>query len=160
MSLSPLGCPYDFKAESGDEKIVVVGRWNQSVDIRGRGDGTATVTVTSITDPAIKTKITVKVGNAPDPTPPPDPDPKPVTGVSLNKDTLELEAGETEQLAASVEPADAANKNVTWESDDPDIATVDQSGNVLAIAAGTATVTVTTEDGGFTAECEVTVTGI
>jgi len=84
----------------------------------------------------------------------------PVTGVSLNVDELELEVGDTERLTATIAPADASNKNVTWESDDPDLATVDQSGNVLAIAAGTAIVTATTEDGGFTADCEVTVTGV
>jgi len=148
---SPLGCPYDFKAESGDEKIAIVGRWNQSIDIKGRGVGATTVTVASTSDPAAKAVIAVKVGNVSTP-------PVPVTGVSLNKGTLELEAGETERLIAVVAPAGAANKSVTWGSDDTDVATVDQSGNVLAVAAGTATITVTTADGGFTAECEVTVT--
>jgi hypothetical protein len=81
----------------------------------------------------------------------------PVTGVSLNVDELELQVNDTEQLIATVAPSDATNKNVTWESSDTDIVTVDQSGNVLAIAVGVATITVTTEDGGFEAECEVTV---
>lgn len=84
----------------------------------------------------------------------------PVTGVSLNKDTLELEVDGAEQLIVSIEPEYAANQNVVWESDDTDVATVDESGNVFAIAAGTTIISVTTEDGGFTAECEVTVSEV
>jgi hypothetical protein len=61
VSFSPLGCPYDFKAESSDEKIAVVGRWNQSVDIKGRGAGIATITVTSTSDPAATAEIEVTV---------------------------------------------------------------------------------------------------
>jgi len=61
VSFSPLGCPYDFKAESDDIAIAIVNRWNQSVDIKGRGVGTATVTVTSTADPTIKAEIEVTV---------------------------------------------------------------------------------------------------
>jgi uncharacterized protein YjdB len=61
VSFSPLGCPFDFKAESSDEAIAVVSRWNQSVDIRGRGAGTATITVTSTSDPAATAEIEVTV---------------------------------------------------------------------------------------------------
>jgi len=161
VSFSPLGCPYDFMIETDDKAIAVGNRWNQSVDIKGRGEGAAKITVISTADLTKKTAITVNVGNVvtpnPDPTPDPDPEPIPVTGISLNVDTLELEVDDTEQLIAAIEPSDATNKNVTWESDDTDVATVDQSGNVIAIAVGTATITVTTEDGGFEAECEVTV---
>jgi len=61
VSFSPLGCPYDFKAESSDEKIALVSRWNQSIDIKGRSAGTATITVTSTSDPAATTEIEVTV---------------------------------------------------------------------------------------------------
>jgi uncharacterized protein YjdB len=87
-------------------------------------------------------------------------EPVSVTDITLNKDSIELDVNGAEQLIATVEPTDATNKAVVWESDDTDIASVDQSGNVLAIAEGTATITVTTEDGNFEAECKVTVSEV
>jgi len=82
----------------------------------------------------------------------------PVTGVTLDKDKLELDQGTTAQLKATVLPENATNKNVTWSSSDESIATVDQNGNVIAKNPGTATITVTTEDGSKTDTCEVIVT--
>ena len=60
-------------------------------------------------------------------------------------------------LTATVAPADATNKTVTWSSSDDTIATV-ADGVVTGVAAGTATITVTTQDGGFTDTAEITVT--
>ena len=80
-----------------------------------------------------------------------------MTGVTLNKSTLTLKVGASETLTATIAPADATNKNVTWASSDAAVATVDASGKVTGVAAGTATITVTTEDGGKTATCQVTV---
>ena len=81
----------------------------------------------------------------------------PATGVKLNTETLELFTSNTATLTATVEPDNATNKNVTWSSDNADVATVD-NGTVTAVSAGTATITVTTEDGKKTATCTVTVT--
>jgi len=81
-----------------------------------------------------------------------------VTGVTLNKTTLALTAGGTETLTATLAPETVTNKNVTWSSSDVNIATVDNAGKVTAVAAGTATITVTTVDGSKTATCAVTVT--
>lgn len=81
-----------------------------------------------------------------------------VTGVTLNKITTSIEAGQSEQLTATVLPANADNKSVTWSSNNTAVATVDNNGNVSALAAGTATITVTTADGNKTATCTVTVT--
>ena len=81
-----------------------------------------------------------------------------VTGVILNKTELSLEAGKTETLTATVAPEGATNKNVTWASSDETVATVDTTGKVTAVKAGTATITVTTTDGEKTASCSVTVT--
>ena len=95
-----------------------------------------------------------------DPNPGTDPDPDPVvdvTGVSLDKSELTLAVKGTYTLKATVAPADADNKNVTWKSSDDKIATVDKDGKVTAVAIGKATITVTTEDGGKTATCVVTV---
>ncbi len=81
-----------------------------------------------------------------------------VTGVELNKTTLTLEQGQAETLTATVKPNNAANQNISWSSNNPAIATVDDNGMVSALATGTATITVTTEDGNKTATCVVTVT--
>ena len=79
-----------------------------------------------------------------------------VTGVELNKEILAIEIGETVTLKATVNPSNATNKNVTWTSSDTSVATV-ENGVVTAIGEGSATITVTTEDGGKTATCEVAV---
>lgn len=80
-----------------------------------------------------------------------------VTGVTLNKSTLELIAGDTESLTATVAPSDATTKDVTWESNNTAAATVDANGKVTAVGAGEATITVKTKDGEKTAICTVTV---
>ena len=80
-----------------------------------------------------------------------------VTSVTLDKSTLELVEEETAQLTATVLPENADDKSVTWTSSDETVATVDENGLVTAVGKGTATITVTTTDGGKTATCEVTV---
>ena len=88
-------------------------------------------------------------------TPPQD---VPVTGVALNKDELLFtEAGASETLIAEIAPHNATNINVSWSSDRPEVATVDENGKVTAVANGTAAITVTTEDGNKTDSCVVTV---
>ncbi len=81
-----------------------------------------------------------------------------VTGVSLNKQTLSLVEGDSETLTATVAPSNATNKAVSWKSSDASVASVDNSGKVTAVKAGSATITVTTTDGSKTATCSVTVT--
>ena len=83
-----------------------------------------------------------------------------VTGVTLSEEALTLAEGDTETLIATVQPENAANKAVTWDSDDEDVATVDENGEVTAVAAGTAVITVTTEDGGHTAASAIKVTPV
>lgn len=85
--------------------------------------------------------------------------PVPVNGVTLDKNTLVLFTGESATLTATVAPENATDKTVTWVSSNPAIVTVDGSGHVKAVAAGTANITVTTTDGNKTAVCAVTVTG-
>jgi hypothetical protein len=77
--------------------------------------------------------------------------------VSITEGDQELEVGQTVQLTAVVEPEDATNKNVTWSSSDEAVATVSETGLVTAVAEGTATITVTTEDGNKTDSITVTV---
>ncbi len=80
-----------------------------------------------------------------------------VTGISLDKSSLSLMEGYAAQLMATINPSDATDKTITWSSDDKAVATVDADGKVTAMAPGTATITVTTADGGFTATCIVKV---
>ncbi len=84
-------------------------------------------------------------------------DPAVVTGVALNKSSMTLTVGSSERLTATVSPSTAANRKVTWASENTAVATVDAGGNVTALSAGTAVITVTTENGGKTASCTVTV---
>ena len=85
-----------------------------------------------------------------------NPAPVLVTSVALNKSELSLYTGQSEILTATVQPEDAANQNVTWQSGNANVATV-EGGTVTAVGAGEATITVTTEDGSFTATCTITV---
>lgn len=84
-------------------------------------------------------------------------DPK-VESVTLSVKTQSIKVGEEFTLKATIKPADAKNKAVKWESDKTDVATVDNDGKVKGIAAGEATITVTTVDGNKKATCKVTVT--
>ena len=108
--------------------------------------GEATVTVT--TEDGGKTatcKVTVKAKAVP------------VTGVEVNPWAVTLSVRGTSKLSYTIRPADATNQNVKWESESPSVATVDSEGNVQGVAAGTAKICVTTEDGGFKSYCTVTV---
>ncbi|WP_051198000.1 starch-binding protein [Butyrivibrio sp. MB2005] len=81
-----------------------------------------------------------------------------VTGVSFDKKTIKLGKGGKQQLSVNVAPANATNKDVTYKSSNSKIASVSASGLVKAKKKGTATITVTTKDGGFTASIKVKVT--
>lgn len=108
--------------------------------------GEAVVTVT--TEDGGKTascKVTVKAKTVP------------VTGVEVNPWVMTLSVRGTSKLSYTIRPADATNQNVKWESESPSVATVDSEGNVKGVAAGTAKICVTTEDGGFKSYCTVTV---
>ena len=108
--------------------------------------GKATITATTI-DGGFKATCEVTVA------------PRPVTGVTLDKTTTTLIVKETVTLVATVAPANATNKDVTWASDNEAVATV-ANGVVTAVAVGTANITVTTVDGNFKATCAVTVNPI
>ena len=81
-----------------------------------------------------------------------------VTDITVSPATLTLEPEETQTLTATVLPSDATNKQLTWSSDKTDVATVDQDGNVIAVAEGECTITATSTDGSeVKGTCEVTV---
>ena len=107
--------------------------------------GTATITVKTVDGAKTATcKVTVVAKEIP------------VTSVSLDQTKIELTEGDELTLTATVKPDEAANKNVSWSSSNSSVATV-TDGVVTAIKAGTATITVRTDDGNKTATCEVTV---
>ncbi|NLZ28778.1 MAG: hypothetical protein GX887_07425 [Firmicutes bacterium] len=83
----------------------------------------------------------------------------PVESLHLDVDRIVIREGEDAKLTATVEPADASDRRVTWSSDEEDIAAVDVTGKVTALSAGTATINACTVDGHFTAECEILVIG-
>ena len=116
-------------------------------------NGTAITNDTTTYSHKVTAKIEVKVSFKAKP-----PAAVAVTDVALNKSAVTLEEGQNEKLTATIAPANATNKNITWSSDKPDIASVDASGKVTANKAGKAVITVKSEDGGKTASCTVKVT--
>ena len=141
-------------------------KWSISPDsdyaeIVGNGDGTS-VTIRGTAAGEVSVSCTAKVGEqTPEPathtlTVEAKDEPIAVDGVSLDIDKLTLKKGETETLTATVSPENAANKEVTWSSDYPEIASVD-NGQVTAVAVGKATITVTTKDGNYKDTCEVNI---
>lgn len=109
--------------------------------------GSTSITATSVADPTKSASCTVTVN------------PVAVTGVTLNDTTFDTTViGATKQLIATVAPANATNKAVTWSSSAASIASVDQNGLVTTHAVGNATITVTTTDGSKTATCAVSIT--
>lgn len=107
----------------------------------------------------VEVVVTFTKNSTPD-TDPDEPSSQPiaVTGVSLDTTDKTLAINETLILGATVKPANADNKDVRWSSSDATVASVDQDGKVKALKAGTCTITVTTDDGNFTATCKITVT--
>ena len=81
----------------------------------------------------------------------------PISALVLDRNTLQLEPGQSETLAATVIPTDASYKAVSWKSSNTGVAIVDSSGRVTAVSIGTATITVTSQYGKKTATCVVTV---
>ena len=116
--------------------------WQYRCEVTNTEDGKAPTT-------AVGTPVTLYVEQAAA---------TPVTGITLDKTELSLTVGNSGTLTAAVMPDTATNRNVVWESSADEVAAVDENGLVTAVAEGNATITVTTEDGGFTATCEVTVT--
>ena len=106
------------------------------------GAGSAKITVTTVDgNKTASCTVTVKV---------------PVTGVTLDKTAITLPVGGTYTLVSTVAPTDASNKNVSWSTSNILVASV-SDGKITAIAKGTATITVYTDDGEYTATCVVTV---
>ena len=129
--------------ESGNESAATV---SQEGLVTAVGEGKATITVKA-NDGGFSASCEVTVNKKV----------IAVTGVVLGNTELTLVEGEEEKLAAAVTPENATDKSVVWESDNESAAAVSQEGLVTAVGEGKATITVKTNDGGFSASCEVTV---
>lgn len=127
--------------KSSDDNIAFV---DSNGVIIAKKTGEAIVTVTT-NDGKLTAKATIKVK------------PVAVTGISLNKASMNLFIGSTEKLVATISPSNATNQNITWKSSDTSIASVSTVGNVKGNKQGTATITATTEDGAKVAKVTVTV---
>lgn len=114
--------------------------------VTGMTAGNATITVKTTDGEKIATcAVTVKARTIP------------VTGVSLDKTSLTMTEGDTQTLTATITPFNATDQSVTWSSSNTLVATVSPLGVVAAKAAGYATITVKTNDGGKTADCSITI---
>ena len=131
---------------SSDETVAKVKNGLVTADENCHG-GTATITVSSTLDPTAGVTATCEVTVT-----------VPVTGVGMYSGTYNLFVGDTRKLTAWVIPGYATNQNILWSSSDTSVATVASDGLVTAVGIGTSTITATSEDGGFTASCVVTVT--
>lgn len=128
---------------SSDEDVATV----ENGVVTPHNEGNVIITAKSKLNPEIKDTCTVSVT---------DSSPKPVTGITLNKTSLQLVIDSKFTLVCTITPSNATNQNVTWSSSDEDVATV-SDGVVTSKAVGSVTITVTTVDGGFTATCTITV---
>ena len=129
---------------SSDESVAKV---DAAGKVTGVAEGEATITVTSADGGKTATcKVTVT------------PKTIPVESVSVDPTTVDLVVGESTSVTVTITPAEATNKALSYTSSDETVATVDAEGKVTGVKSGSATITVTTEDGGKTATFEVNVT--
>lgn len=132
----------DVTWKSSDTSVVVI---DTSGKVKAVGPGSADITVTARDGSGKSASCAVDVT-------------QPVTGITLNLTDLNLEVGGSKTLTAKVSPDNASNRTVSWKSSDTAVATVDNCGKVTAVALGTATITVTAQDGsGKSAGCTITV---
>ncbi len=118
---------------------------NQKGKVTGKRLGTVTITATSLDGTEVEASCEIQVVN-------------PVESISLNKTTISLLVGQTKKLKATVGPKNATIKSPKWISSDPSVAIVDEDGEVIAIKAGTTTITAEAGDNsGKKALCYVTV---
>ena len=120
---------------------------NNSGLLTGRGEGNVVVTATSryISTVTTQYNVTVVKGVVP------------VSSISLDLSSVKLTIGKSAQLNTTISPSDATNQNVTWSSENNDIVSVTNDGVITANQLGSTTVSVTTEDGGFSDSCTVNV---
>ncbi len=133
----------NFTWKSGNEDVAIVVNNGLVVAL---AEGATTITATT-EDGGLTAICEVVVGLV-------------VTNISLDQTELTLVPNKAYQLTATILPENASNKNYTWKSSNEEVAIVVKNGLVVALAEGATTITATTEDGGLTAMCDVTVTTV
>lgn len=142
VSISPQDAANkEVKWSSDDIKIANV---SPTGEVSALNVGTTIVTATSV-DGGKTAKCTVIVTERK----------IPVSSITLDRSIIELEVGESTELIPTILPDDATDKSVSWDSDAPTVASVDQSGKVIALSSGCATISVKTSDGEKTAKCTI-----
>ena len=140
LSISPVDCTDAVSWKSSNTSVATI---SDTGVLKAVGLGTATIKVV-VGSKSASCKVTVY---------------QPVTSISLNRSSLSMGALDTFQLTATVSPSTAVNKDVTWSSSAPEIASVTDNGLVTALGKGKATITVKAADGsGVSRSCSVTVT--
>ncbi len=145
-SVSPAEADQTVEWKSMDESVARVDYNNGIVTAVSPGSTRIFARSKAFPDQQGSCEITV----TPDPT---------LKGIELSSAIMTLQVGESRTLTVNYTPSYAAKKNVSWASSNPSVAAVDKDGTVTAFAEGSATVTATSEEGGYTASCEVTVSG-
>ena len=119
---------------------------NRNGLVRGLSTGESTITVTTVDGGFTKDcNVTVRENDIP------------VTGITVTLQSMDLEVGDKVYLETTVEPIYATNRNVSYSSSNEECATIDNNGLITALAVGSSKLTATTEDGAFSASCDLTV---
>lgn len=144
--------PYEMASQgvtfssSNPNVAVVSNEGAMYTTITGIGPGTATIYASTADGKSSSCAVSVGV---------------PATGIKLSQANTTVNGGTTFTLTATIEPANATDKNVTWSTSNYNVATVDDSGNVTTWQSGYATITATAADGsGITGSCGITVVGL
>lgn len=125
--------------ESSNPDVVTV---DENGKIEAISGGYATITATSVNGVSASLNVVVNV---------------PITNATINKDNLTMNKGDEEQLEVTIEPSDATDKEITWTTDDDEVATVDENGKVTAVGAGETTITAKVGSFTLTTDVEVVV---
>lgn len=145
VKTSPSYATYNLSVTSSNSSVLSnCSVHGKSVSCYAMNDGTSTITIADSNGSNVKVEVIVKKVN--------------VTGISLDKSIINLERGNSEKIVATVSPSNAEIKSVTWTSSNPSVVEVSSKGIVTAVSEGSATITATTNDGGFTATCIINVT--
>ena len=82
-----------------------------------------------------------------------------LTGIQIDKTSVDLSVGDTFKPTVTFVPSNATNKNISWTSSVPKVASVDNNGTIKALSVGTSTITATTEDGSLIVSVSINVIG-
>ena len=127
--------------ESSDVQVASV---TQNGEVVGLLPGTANIVVSSVKNSEVQAQCVVKVYEH-------------TTGIEISTTKENVNVGESIQLTAKTLPMSTSDNEITWSTDNDDVATVDEDGNVYAVSIGSCIIKATSVDGGYEAECEITV---